>query len=218
MKQLVIFDLDGTLVDSIYDIADCVNQALRSASLPENTLEEYYAFVGHGMENLVRSAMKTMGRNDELYKKIRAEFDALYELHCNDKTVPYSGIEDMLCELAQKDIETAVLSNKAHKYVGGILQKCFPRHEFCLAWGHREGMHRKPDPQSLLALIDEAGFLPSDCVYVGDSDVDIKTAGNAGVDLICVGWGFRSIKQLKDSGADFIALTAKALTEKIISM
>lgn len=218
MKKLVIFDLDGTLVDSIYDLADCVNLALCKYSLPENTLNEYYAFVGHGMENLVRSAMKAEGQNDELYKKVRAEFDALYSLHCNDKTVPYQGIAQMLRTLSEKGIQTAVLSNKAHRYVGDILCKCFPDHKFSLAWGHREGMHRKPDPQSLFALINEAGYTPSDCVYVGDSDVDVLTAENAGVDLVCVGWGFRSIEQLKASGAKFIAETAEELAEKLISL
>ncbi len=218
MKKLVIFDLDGTLVNSIYDLADCVNLALREHKLPENTLQEYYSFVGHGMENLIRTSMKSRGGNDELYKKVRSTFDALYAAHCNDKTVAYEGVAELLAKLRANGIETAVLTNKAHEFVEGILHKCFPCHNFPIAWGNRQGLKRKPDPESLFALIKEAGCEISDCVYVGDSEVDVHTAHNAGVDLVCVDWGFRSRQQLLLSGAKTIVSDADELFKILISL
>lgn len=218
MKKLVIFDLDGTLVNSIYDLADCVNLALVEHNLPAITLQEAYSFVGHGMENLIRTSMKTEGSNDELYKKVRTTFDALYAAHCNDKTVAYDGVAQMLAKLADKGIETAVLTNKAHEFVGEILCKCFPEHKFKIAWGNKQGIKRKPDPESLFALITEAGCVPADCVYVGDSEVDVHTAHNAGVDLVCVDWGFRSRQVLLSSGAEIITSNAEELYKALISL
>lgn len=218
MKKLAVFDLDGTLVDSIYDLADCVNSALRAYNLPENTLEEYYSFVGNGMENLIRTSMKSQGNNDELYRKVRAFFDEEYRLHCNDKTCAYEGVAQMLSALQDKGVKTAVLTNKAHNFVEGILDKCFPEHKFSLAWGQQEGIDRKPSPQGLLKMISELGCDKSDCVYIGDSEVDVRTAENAGMDLICVLWGFRSKEQLIDAGADCMVETADELLEKIITL
>ncbi len=218
MKKLVIFDLDGTLVNSIYDLADCVNLALRVHSLPAITLQEAYSFVGYGMENLIRTSMKGQGSNDELYKKVRTTFDAFYAAHCNDKTVAYEGVPQVVAKLKLQGIETAVLTNKAHEFVEGILCKCFPNHKFSLAWGNRQEYKRKPDPESLFALISEAGYKPRDCVYVGDSEVDVQTAHNAGIDLVCVDWGFRSREQLLKSGAETIVSDADGLFNALISL
>ncbi len=218
MKKLVIFDLDGTLVNSIYDLADCVNLALLEHSLPEITLQECYSFVGHGMENLIRTSMKLQGGNDELYAKVRSTFDALYAEHCNDKTVAYDGIAEVLAKLSEQGIKTAVLTNKAHEFVDGILCKCFSNHKFSLAWGNKQGMKRKPDPESLFALISQLGCRPCDCVYVGDSEVDVHTAHNASVDLVCVDWGFRSREQLLQSGAITIVSNAGELYNTLTSL
>ena len=218
MKKFAIFDLDGTLVDSIYDLADCVNTALKAHNLPENTLKEYYSFVGNGMESLIRTSMKEQGDNDELYKKVRASFDKEYALHSNDKTCPYEGISELLGNLAEKGIKTAVLTNKAEEFVGEILVKAFPFHNFTFAWGQREGLNRKPSPQGLLKLIDEAGYTKEDCVYIGDSEVDVETARNAGVDLICVLWGLRSKVQLTEAGAERLVATATELLNEILTI
>ena len=218
MKKFVIFDLDGTLADSIYDIADCTNLALKKFGLGENTLKEYYSFVGNGMENLIRTSMKSEGGNDELYKQVRCEFDLLYREHCNDKTVPYEGVAELLSRLDAKKIKTAVLTNKSEEFVDGILRKCFPEHNFAVAWGNKNGRKRKPDPEALLELVKNAGCEVSECVYIGDSEVDVKTARNAGVDLICVLWGFRSKAQLIESGAEIMVSDADELFEKIISI
>ncbi len=218
MKRLVVFDLDGTLVDSIYDLADCVNTALRKHNLPENTLSEYYSFVGNGMEHLIRTSMKSQGGNDELYRKVRTDFDKEYKAHCNDKTRAYEGVAELLRELAQMGIETAVLTNKAEGFVAGILNKCFPEHSFKVSWGQREGLERKPSPQGLLKLISELGYKNDDCLYVGDSEVDIQTANNAGVDLVCVLWGFRSKEELLTAGAKHTVNSAEELLNAIVNM
>lgn len=218
MKKLVVFDLDGTLVDSIYDIADCANTALRKNDLPENTLSEYYSFVGNGMENLIRTSMKSQGCNDVLYKAVRADFDKEYKAHCNDKTRPYEGVAKLLTELELRGIATAVLTNKADEFVGGILSKCFPEHKFSACWGQRQGIERKPSAQGLLKLIQELGYTTEDCVYIGDSEVDVKTALNAGIDLVCVLWGFRSKEELLASGAKNMVGSADELLHSIITL
>lgn len=217
MKKLVIFDLDGTLVNSIDDLGNSVNYALKQFSLEENTIDEYYQFVGNGMEHLVRSAMKSKGDDNELYSKVRNVFDEYYANHCNDLTCAYEGISQLLARLSESGIETAVLSNKADRYIGNILNKNFPDHKFLAAWGQREGIERKPSGDGLIKMIAELGYSRSECVYVGDSEVDVLTAQNAGVDLICVLWGFRSEQILKDHGADNITDSTDTLFDRIIN-
>lgn len=215
LKKLVIFDLDGTLVDSIEDLADAVNYALMRNNLPENSLSEYYYFVGNGIEHLVRSALREKGSDDKLYKTVRADFDAYYEKHSNDKTRAYEGMGELLKKLSQEGIDTAVLSNKAQVYLSAILRKAFPEHKFSAEFGQREGIERKPHPQALLLLLKELGYEKSECVFVGDSDVDIITAKNAEVDSVGVLWGFRTREELIKSGAKNLAETPKEL-EKLI--
>lgn len=218
MKKIAVFDLDGTLVNSIYDLADSVNIALRNASLPENTLQEYYTFVGNGMEHLVRSAMKEHGSDDELYKVIRADFDRQYAIHCNDKTVAYDGVPQLLDRLSAVGIDTAVLSNKAEVFIAEILDQTYPDHRFSSAHGQRQGVERKPSGDGLIRLLDELGYDKSDCVYIGDSEVDVLTARNAGVDVIGVLWGFRTRDDLVQAGAEHIVATADELYDAIISI
>ncbi len=216
LKKLVIFDLDGTLVDSIEDLADSVNFALEKHSLPLNSLDDYYYFVGNGMEQLVRKALREKGGDDSLYRTVRADFDSYYEKHSNDKTAAYEGVPELLQKLNEKGIKTAVLSNKAQVYLRSILAKAFPKHEFSAELGQRKDIKRKPHPQALLMLMDELGYQKEDCVLVGDSDVDIITAANAGVDSIGVLWGFRTKEELISSGAVNLALNAEDLFEKIL--
>lgn len=218
MKKIVIFDLDGTLVNSIYDLADCTNKALAMWNLPQNSLEEYYSFVGNGMENLIRNAMKSKGRDDELYKKIRGDFDKLYAEHCNDKTVPYEGVAQLLEMLSKKGIDTAVLSNKAQVYVPQVLSKAFPLHKFSAEWGQREDIKRKPHAEGVEKLLESLGYEKDDCVYIGDSDVDVITARNAGVDMIGVLWGFRTEEELINNGALHVAKNPRELFDIIISI
>lgn len=218
MKKLAIFDLDGTLVNSIYDLADCVNIALRNANLPENALDDYYMFVGNGMEHLVRTSMREQGTNDELYKVIRADFDNLYSAHCNDKTCAYAGMPELMKRLTETGVDTAILSNKAERFIAEIVEKNFPHHKFSAAWGQRAGVERKPSGEGLKKLMASLGYENSQCVYIGDSNVDVLTAHNAGVKVIGVLWGFRTRQELEGAGADRIAETADQLYEHIMKI
>ncbi|MBE6794885.1 MAG: HAD-IIIA family hydrolase [Ruminococcaceae bacterium] len=211
MKKLVVFDLDGTLVDSIADLGIAVNIALKEYNLPLNPMSDYYTFVGNGMEDLVRRSMRDKGGDDELYLKVRKVFDAYYHAHSNDNTKAYEGVSELLNELKLKGIRTAVLTNKAHEYVGDILKKCFPDFTFDLYYGQRQGIERKPHPQSFELLLAELNISKEDCLYIGDSEVDVKTAFNAEVDLVAVNWGYRSEETLKNTGAEIIVSTPKEI-------
>lgn len=216
MKKLVIFDLDGTLVNSIYDLADSVNAALGRASLPEHTLDEYYSFVGNGIEHLIRTSMGEMGSNDELYKSVRADFDSQYAAHCTDKTVAYEGMPELLGRLADDGFKTAIISNKAEEFIAKIIEKNFHGHIFSAVRGQREGVKRKPSGEAVELVLKELGYEKSECIYVGDSEVDLKTAENAGVDMICVLWGFRSQEYLRELGAERMVKTSQELYEEIL--
>lgn len=211
MKKLVVFDLDGTLVDSIFDLGNAVNFALKEYNLPLHPMSDYYTFVGNGMEDLVRRSMNEKGTDDELYKKVRKVFDEHYNAHSNDNTVAYDGIKELLSALKSKSVKTAVLTNKAHQYVGAILDKCFPEHKFDLFFGQREGIERKPHPQAFELLLKELNVPKEDCLYIGDSEVDVKTAKNAGVQLVAVTWGYRSKEVIINAGAEILADTPKEI-------
>lgn len=211
MKKLVVFDLDGTLVDSIFDLGNAVNFALEKFNLPLHPMSDYYTFVGNGMEDLVRRSMGEEGGNDELYLKVRKAFDEHYNAHSNDNTVPYKGISELLKALREKNIKTAVLTNKAHIYVNDILKKAFPNHSFDLYFGQKEGVARKPNPQSFQLLLEELSVEKEDCLYIGDSEVDVKTAKNAGVDLVAVNWGYRNEETIRNAGAEVIVSTPEEI-------
>lgn len=211
MKKLVVFDLDGTLVDSIFDLGNAVNFALEKFNLPLHPMSDYYTFVGNGMEDLVRRSMGEEGGNDELYLKVRKAFDEHYNAHSNDNTVPYKGIAELLKALRDKNIKTAVLTNKAHIYVNDILKKAFPNHCFDLYFGQKEGVARKPNPQSFQLLLEELSVEKEDCLYIGDSEVDVKTAKNTGVDLVAVNWGYRNEETIRNAGAEIIVSTPEEI-------
>lgn len=211
MKKLVVFDLDGTLVDSIADLGNAVNFALKEYNLPLNPMSDYYTFVGNGIEDLVRRSMRDKGSDDVLYQKVRKAFDQYYKAHSNDNTVPYNGMGELLCTLKDKNVKTAVLTNKAHMYVGDILAKCFPGHKFDLYFGQQEGIERKPHPQSFNLLLSELNVTKEDCLYIGDSEVDVRTARNVGVDFVAVDWGYRSIEQIMEAGAEIIVSSPKEI-------
>ncbi len=211
MKKLVVFDLDGTLADTIDDLGYAVNFALKENNLPELPLGIYHTLVGNGMEDLVRRSMGERGTDDKLYLKVRKAFDEYYDAHSGDNTIPYDGISELLLELSRQGVATAVLTNKAHRYVGAILEKCFPYHRFSLFYGQREGIARKPHPEALELMLSELEFTKEECLYIGDSEVDVKTALNAGVDLVAVTWGYRSAEEIKNAGASVLVSTPREI-------
>ena len=211
MKKLVVFDLDGTLVDSIVDLGNAVNFALKNHNLPLHPMSDYYTFVGNGMEDLVRRSMGSVGSDNELYLKVRKDFNEHYNAHSNDNTIAYKGMAELLEALKCRGIKTAVLTNKAQEYVGDILKKCFPNFTFDLYYGQRQGVERKPHPQAFEMLLKELKVSKEDCLYIGDSEVDVKTAFNAGVELVAVTWGYRSVEIIKEAGAEIIVDTPKEI-------
>lgn len=201
MYKTVIFDLDGTLVNSIADLANSVNAGLQKAGLPVYGEEQYLRFVGNGAEKLIQRAMGKAYEDKRLKDMVRIEFQTQYNLHCNDNTRAYEGCEQMLYHLPKLGVMTGVLSNKPHEFVQPILDKAFPTVKFTIAWGKREGYTVKPDPKALLDMLKELQVPPEQCLYVGDSDVDVITARNANVDMVGVEWGFRTKEELLKSGA-----------------
>ena len=214
MIKLVVFDLDGTVADTLKDLGTAMNAALSSDNLPGYPIEDYRHFVGNGIDNLVKVTM-AQGYTPEGAERVKAAFYAYYADHSTDYTTAYDGMDALLRRLSEDGVLTAVISNKPDRFVPGILAKLYPGYRFAYAWGQREEFPRKPSPESLEALIALCGCDKSEVLYVGDSDVDVVFAHNAGVKVCGVSWGFRGAEELKKSGADTIVNSAEELYNKI---
>lgn len=217
MVKIVVFDLDGTLVNSLVDLGVATNEGLKKAGLPVQPIENYNHFVGNGREMLVKRAMGDKCDNKELFDIVMDEFNSYYSAHSNDNTAEYKGCTELLDALAKNKIMTAVLSNKPDEFVGGILSKVFPNHKFTEAWGNKKEYKCKPDGEALNAILAKHNVEREKCVYIGDSDVDVFTAQNAGVKMLGVEWGFRGRKELLEAGASEVAATAEELLELILA-
>ncbi len=215
MIKIAVFDLDGTLVNSLTDLAQSVNKGLVKAGLEEKPIENYNHYVGSGRENMIKRAMGEYSQNEEKLSIVRDTFNSEYKIHCNDNTTAYEGCAELLENLSQKGIMTAVLSNKPDEFVGRILNKVYPKHTFSQAWGKKPEYNIKPDKQALCAMLDMYDIKPNECIYIGDSDVDVLTAQNADVKMAGVEWGFRGREELLAVGAPFVARTADELFEYI---
>ncbi len=214
MYNTVIFDLDGTLLDTLDDLHASVNAALSACGLPLRKREEVRAFVGNGIAKLMERAIGE--ENSEYFPQALAAFKAHYGAHCEENTKPYEGIIPLLQALKEKGIATAVVSNKADfavkklatTYFHGLLQAAVGENE-------EGGIRKKPAPDSLLAVMRDLGATGERTVYVGDSEVDIQTARNAGVDCISVTWGFKDSVFLAENGAKRWANTPAELSYEI---
>lgn len=198
----VIFDLDGTLLYTLEDLTDAVNYALQVCSMPLRNLEEVKAFVGNGIRNLMIKAVPE-GEENPLFEKAFSAFTEYYNVHCNDKTKAYEGIQELLHELKTAGYSLAIVSNKVDSAVKALREKYFQ--DVAVAIGDREGMQRKPAPDSVYLALEELGKTKDNAVYVGDSDVDLQTAANAGLPCISVLWGFRDKDFLVEHGARIFA-------------
>lgn len=211
MYKLVVFDLDGTLANTLLDLANAVNVSLREHGLATHDVECYKTFVGNGINSLIRQVLMDKAEDKELFNKVKAFFDFYYPQHLCDYTCAYDGMDKVLAYLSECKVKTAVHSNKPHIFVPQILKKLYPDHEFDIAWGRRDCFERKPSAQALLAMMQKLGVTNDETIYVGDSDVDVKTAHNADVRVCGVQWGFRGRAELECAGADFIAEDADDL-------
>lgn len=194
MKRAVIFDLDGTLLNTLEDLKDSVNAALEKNGLPGRSMEEVRQFVGNGIHKLIERAVP-VGTPEEKMELVFQEFRSYYLMHCQDKTCAYPGIQELLEELNRRGILMGIVSNKADAAVKELAEKYFPNIE--VAIGEREGIARKPAPDSVLEVLRLLGVSQEEAVYVGDSDVDIATAKNAGLSCVSVTWGFREEELLR---------------------
>ena len=197
MIRLVIFDLDGTLLDTRADIASACNHALNSCGFPERPIEDYSTLVGRGIYNLFRQAMPEEMRSDENVIRMKSFFIPYYDRHIADRTAPYPRIIEMLDRLAAGGVAFAVASNKYQTGTEALIERFFDRYDFVRVLGQRDGQPIKPDP----AIIEEImtaipGISAEEVVYCGDSDVDMQTGINAGVRTVGVTWGFRSREEL----------------------
>ncbi len=206
--RAVIFDLDGTLVDSLGDIADAMNHALAHHGLPTHPEADYLAFVGEGVKELVRRAVPA-GR-EALYEPVLATYREHYDVHLFDRTAPYPGVTGVLTALVEAGVKVAVLSNKSDGFVKRLAARLLPGVPFGAVYGERPGLPRKPDPTAALALAVELGVAPGTCGFVGDTAVDMDTARAAGMYGVGVTWGFRS-HELQAHGARAVATTAEEL-------
>lgn len=202
MKKLVIFDLDGTILNTLDDLADSTNYALVTSGFPARTTDEVRRFVGNGIGKLIERAVPE-GTAPEVVSSVLEVFKEYYGAHCEDRTCAYEGIMELLVQLRERGIRTAVVSNKADFAVQKLCEKYF-KDVFDVQVGEREGIPRKPAPDSVENILAELGISREDAVYVGDSDVDIMTACNARMDAILVDWGFRGRKFLLEHGAECV--------------
>ena len=207
--KIAIFDLDGTILNTIEDLADSLNYALAKNGYKERTVAETQSFVGNGLLMLVKRAIKPETSEEEA-QKVLADLKAYYKIHCADKTKPYEGIPELLKDLKTAGYRLAVVSNKADYAVQILCEQYFPG-IFDLAVGERENVQRKPAPDSVNAVLAELGLKKEEAVYIGDSDVDIETAENAGTDSILVAWGFRGAEFLREKGAKNIVFDTEEL-------
>ena len=202
-KTTIIWDLDGTLMDTLQDLANAVNHALRKFHLPEHTIEEIRQYVGNGVRRLMILSVP-QGEQHPQFEEIFAEFKAYYVVHCKDNTNLYAGVAEMLRDLKQKGFRMAVVSNKLQSGVDELYEEYF-KDTIEVAIGERPNVARKPAPDMVYAALKSLNVNPEEAVYVGDSDVDLATARNAGLPCISVLWGFRDKDFLLQHGATTFA-------------
>lgn len=202
--KVVIFDLDGTLLDTIGDLAASCNHILAQLGHPTHATDEYRMFVGNGIAKLVERALPEECREAEYVEKVRERFVEYYRAHIADFTRPYDGVPELLDRLECNGIQLAVASNKFHEGTLALVEHFFGCARFVAVYGQRAGVPIKPDPTVVEQILDEAKIAREQVLYVGDSGVDMRTARAANVRSVGVTWGFRSREELIEAGADHL--------------
>lgn len=218
--KLVLFDLDGTLLDTLDDLSEAVNDALARRGLPGHTRDEYMSMVGHGIRNLVKQALPAEKQEDEaLIDSALADFKAYYTAHIDVHTHPYPGMVEVVRRLHKAGVQLAVASNKFQEGAEYLVGKMFPCIPFVAVLGNRPGFPLKPDPEIVGEVLRRSGVQPKDAVLVGDSPTDMKTAANGRIDAIAVTWGYRQMKdypgvKVVESAEDLLDLLAASAPTK----
>lgn len=216
MYKTVVFDLDGTLLNTIDDLADAGNRVCAARGWPQHTVEEYKYFVGNGIPKLVERFSPPEARTPAVLADTLAAFQADYGAHLRDKTAPYPGMPALLARLKAAGVQLAVFSNKADPLARQVVADYFDAALFDAVRGALPGVPTKPAPQGTLALMQAIGADPAGTLYVGDSNVDVDTAHNAGLPCCGVLWGFRTRQELTDAGAEHLAADAEELWNVIV--
>lgn len=208
MKRLILWDLDGTLIDTLEDLGAAVNHALALRGLPELGADKYRKMVGHGVRNLVKQALEasvrptlaektaSAGPTDAYIDAALADFKDYYSAHIDVKTRPYGGIPELLTQLQAKGVKMAVASNKFQEGTERLIQEFFPDIAFVAILGNRPGYPLKPEPAIVQEVLAKAGIGPEEAIMVGDSPTDMRTAANGGIQGLAVGWGYRTAEEL----------------------
>lgn len=202
MVRAVLFDLDGTLTDTLRDIADAMNRSLRLHALPEWPLDDYRYLVGDGAKKLAERAVR---ERQELALSVQREYQAYYQEHTRVTTKPYDGVPEMLRALQEKGLRLAVFSNKPDADTKNVVAHYFPEIQWAAVRGQMEGVPVKPDPTGALAVAEALDIPPSEFLYLGDTSTDMICAVNAGMIPIGALWGFRTAEELESSGARFLS-------------
>lgn len=205
MHKLLIFDCDGTLVDTLRDVALCFNQALNENGFPEHPLESYGSFVGGNLEQIIERLLPADSADKENIESVKATYRLLYQNSKKQNTVPYSGIRESLIELRERGYCIAVNTNKGQDLAEKLLDQLFPDHPFEIIVGYREDRPSKPDPYGVYMIIDELGYSIDDSVYIGDGRSDLMTAKNAGIPFIFVEWGQGEASIREEDGVSAVA-------------
>lgn len=218
MIKLVIFDLDGTLIDTMEDIGNACNYALQSCGCPARQMTDYNKLVGRGIMNLCKDAIPQEMYSDELAQKVYSQFIPYYKEHICDKTRPYDGIYAMLDRLSEAGISFAVASNKYQEGTEFLIGELFGKYSFVSVLGQREGKPIKPDPEIVNEAMSQVeGISKEEVLYCGDSDVDMQTGINAGVKTIGVTWGFRSREELASYNPWMLVDKAEQIADAVLT-
>ena len=210
--DIVIFDLDGTLLNTIGDLAASVDYVMRSRNLPEHTDAEYRQMVGGGIKRLVERALPEHLSKDEAYvDECVTQFRRYYVDNIDRHTVPYEGMHELLRDLQRQDVKLAVASNKFQHGTDRLVSKFFSDIDFVAIEGNREGAPLKPDPQIVTGILERTAIAKERAVMIGDSGIDIRTASAAGIDSVGVAWGFRFAEELYEAGAERVVSTVDEL-------
>ena len=202
--KALIFDLDGTLLDTLEDIAAAANRVLETMNMPTHPVKDYRLFVGNGMESLLTKILPEQQRTPPTITKAVSRFQEDYSKNWYVKTSMYDGIAEMLNTVEAEGYPSSILSNKPEEFTRPCVEQLLPNWRFSHIFGQRQDVPKKPDPQAALEIARKLNLEPSDILFVGDSSVDMKTATNAGMDAVGVLWGFRSAEELRESGARYL--------------
>ncbi len=217
MKKLAIFDLDGTLLNTIEDLGTAANYALEKNGFPTHAIAAYPFLVGNGVKRLLQRVLPEESASTENVMKLLVDFKEYYDKHNTDFTAPYDGINQLLSNLVDKGVKLAVASNKYQSATENIVAHYFPNYEFVAVSGQKAGVPVKPDPSIVFEILGLAQIPKAETIYIGDSGVDMETARRACVDSIGVTWGFRSEKELTTYLAGNIAHSPQEVLEIIES-